>query len=54
MIASFVRKGLVFAATSGLLGLTMLPGLAQTKKLGDGLTFEGPGRRLLVPARQRL
>jgi hypothetical protein len=43
MISSFVRKGLVFAATFGLLGLSMFPGLAQTKKLGDGLTFEGAG-----------
>jgi hypothetical protein len=31
------------AATAGLLVLTMLPGLAQTKKLGDGLTLEGAG-----------
>ena len=36
-------KGLIWAATAGLLVLTMFPGLAQTKKLGDGLTFEGAG-----------
>ena len=43
MIIALVRKGLICAATAGLLVLTMLPGLAQTKKLGDGLTFEGAG-----------
>jgi hypothetical protein len=43
MIIAFARKGLICAATAGLLVLTMLPGLAQTKKLGDGLTFEGAG-----------
>ena len=44
MIIPFARNGLIFAAASGLLGLTMLPGaFAQTKKLGDGLTFEGAG-----------
>ena len=43
MIIAFARKGLICPATAGLLVLTMLPGLAQTKKLGDGLTFEGAG-----------
>jgi Protein of unknown function (DUF3060)/Peptidase family S41 len=43
MITASARKGLIFAAASSFLGLTMLPGLAQTKKLGDGLTFEGAG-----------
>ena len=43
MIIALARKGLICAATAGLLVLTMLPGLAQTKKLGDGLTFEGAG-----------
>jgi hypothetical protein len=43
MIIAFARKGLICAATAGLLVLTILPGLAQTKKLGDGLTFEGAG-----------
>jgi hypothetical protein len=43
MIIAFARNGLIFAAVFGFLGLTMLPGLAQTKKLGDGLTFEGAG-----------
>jgi len=43
MIIAFARKGLICAATAGLLVLTILLGLAQTKKLGDGLTFEGAG-----------
>ena len=43
MIMALARKGLICAATAGLLVLTMLPGLAQTKKLSDGLTFEGAG-----------
>ena len=43
MIIALARKGLICVATAGLLVLTMLPGLAQTKKLGDGLTFEGAG-----------
>ena len=43
MIIALARKGLICAATAGLLVLTMFPGLAQTKKLGDGLTFEGAG-----------
>src|SRR3984893_11173790 len=43
MIIALTRKGLICAATAGLLVLTMFPGLAQTKKLGDGLTFEGAG-----------
>jgi Protein of unknown function (DUF3060) len=43
MIVAIARNGLVFAAACGLLGLTALPGLAQTKKLGDGLSFEGAG-----------
>jgi hypothetical protein len=37
------RETLVSAAVTGLLGLTTLPGWAQTKKLGDGLSFEGAG-----------
>ena len=53
MISSFVRKGLVFAATFGLLGLSMFPGLAQTKKLGDGLTFEGAGASFIGFSRSR-
>jgi hypothetical protein len=43
MIPASVRKGLVAAAVTGLLALTTLPGWAQTKKLGDGLSFEGAG-----------
>ena len=43
MIIAFARNGLIFAAAFGFLGLTMLPGLAQAKKLGDGLAFEGAG-----------
>src|ERR1700676_4931149 len=44
MIAAVTRKGLIFAATSGLIGVTMLAGaFAQTKKLGDGLSSEGAG-----------
>jgi hypothetical protein len=43
MTNAFAQKGLVCATAAGLLVLTMLPGLAQTKKLGDGLTFEGAG-----------
>ena len=39
MISAFARKGLIFAAASGVLALTILPGaFAQTKKLGDGLS----------------
>ena len=44
MIAAVTRKGLVRAAASGLIGVTMLAGaFAQTKKLGDGLSSEGAG-----------
>jgi hypothetical protein len=43
MITAFARNGLIFAAASAFLGLMMLSSLAQTKKLGDGLTFEGAG-----------
>jgi len=43
MISAFTRTGLIFAAAFGFLGLTVLPGSAQTKKLGDGLTFDGAG-----------
>ena len=43
MISAVARTGLVFAAAFGLLGLTMLPGSAKTRKLGDGLKFEGAG-----------
>jgi hypothetical protein len=43
MITGTVRKRLVFAVTFALLGTTILPGLAQTRKLGDGLSFEGAG-----------
>jgi hypothetical protein len=44
MIAAVTRKGLIFAAASGLIGVTMLAGaFAQTKKLGDGLSSEGAG-----------
>jgi Protein of unknown function (DUF3060) len=44
MIALVTRKGLVRAAASGLVGVTILAGaFAQTKKLGDGLSSEGIG-----------
>ena len=43
MIVAFARNGLVLAVASGFLSLTVLSGLAQTKKLGDGLSFEGAG-----------
>ena len=44
MIAAVTRKGLVRAAASGLIGVTMLAGaFDQTKKLGDGLSSEGAG-----------
>ena len=43
MNIALAREGLICAATAGFLVLTMLPGWAQTKKLGDGLTFEGAG-----------
>jgi Protein of unknown function (DUF3060) len=43
MVVVFVRKGFVIAAASGLLLLTVVSGLAQTKKLSDGLSFEGVG-----------
>jgi hypothetical protein len=43
MIIAFARYGVIFAAASGFLGLMIIPGSAQTKKLGDGLTFEGAG-----------
>jgi hypothetical protein len=44
MIAAVTRRGLIFAAASGLIGATMLAGaFAQTKKLGDGLSSEGAG-----------
>ena len=47
MISAFARKGLIFAAASGVLALTILPGaFAQTKKLGDGLSSEGDGAML--------
>jgi hypothetical protein len=42
MISAFARKGLIFAAASDVLALTILPGaFVQTKKLGDGLSSEG-------------
>jgi hypothetical protein len=43
MITTFVRKSLILASAFGWLGLTVIPSLAQTKKLGDGLSFEGAG-----------
>jgi hypothetical protein len=44
MIAAVTRKGLIFAAASALIGVTMLAGaFAQTRKLGDGLSSEGAG-----------
>jgi hypothetical protein len=44
MIAAVTRKGLIVAASSGLIGVTMLAcAFAQTKKLGDGLSSEGAG-----------
>ena len=41
MNIALAREGLICAATAGLLVLTMLPGWAFTKKLGDGLTGAG-------------
>ena len=43
MIVAFARTGLIFVAALGFLGLMVIPGSAQTRKLGDGLTFEGAG-----------
>jgi len=43
MICRSARNALIFGAAFGLLVLTALPSLAQTKKLGDGLSFEGAG-----------
>src|SRR3984957_13273926 len=43
MITTFFRKGLILVAVFVWLGLTIIPSSAQTKKLGDGLSFEGAG-----------
>jgi hypothetical protein len=44
MISPSIRKALVPGTTIGLLLiLNVLPVLAQTRKLGDGLSFEGAG-----------
>jgi hypothetical protein len=43
MTIASARNALIFAVAFGFLGLTTLSGSAQTKKLGDGLTFEGAG-----------
>ena len=44
MIMSFLGKSVVLAAVFGwCLGLTIIPSSAQTKRLGDGLSFEGAG-----------
>jgi hypothetical protein len=43
MICPSVRNAHIFGAAFGFLVLTGLPSLAQTKKLGDGLSFEGAG-----------
>jgi Protein of unknown function (DUF3060) len=44
MIMSFLEKSVVLAAVFGwCLGLTIIPSSAQTKRLGDGISFEGAG-----------
>jgi Protein of unknown function (DUF3060) len=43
MISASIRKALIPSTAVGLLVLNMLPALAQTKRLGDGLSFEGAG-----------
>jgi hypothetical protein len=43
MIATFAWKSLIVASVFGWLGLTIIPSAAQTKRLGDGLSFEGAG-----------
>jgi hypothetical protein len=43
MIRPSARNAYIFGAAFGLLVLTAPPSLAQTKKLGDGLSFEGAG-----------
>jgi hypothetical protein len=43
MNTKFVRKGLILAAIFGWLGLSIGSSSAQTKRLGDGLSFEGAG-----------
>src|ERR1700734_386041 len=44
MISASIRKALVPGTAIGLLLiLNVLPVLAQTRKLGDGLSFEGAG-----------
>ena len=44
MIMNFLGKSVVLAAVFGsCLGLTIIPSSAQTKRLGDGFSFEGSG-----------
>jgi hypothetical protein len=43
MTFALARNGLALAAAAGVLSLTVFSCLAQTKKLGDGLSFEGTG-----------
>jgi hypothetical protein len=43
MMVATIRNALITATVFGLLVLADVPGSAQTKKLGDGLSFEGAG-----------
>ena len=55
MIMSFLGKSVVLAAVIGwCLGLTIIPSSAQTKRLGDGLSFEGAGASFIGSGNESL